>query len=80
MAVIYVRAFDTVNGSEVPGSGLRTGSAQAAVDHAIRLKESYAEPAFITKILFSGSFVEPAFAELSQLVQQHGLSIDAGDG
>ena len=80
MAVINVRTFDTADGSEVPASGLRTGSPQAAVEHAIFVRSAYLEPAYITKILFVGSFVDPAFAELSQLVQQHGLSLDAGDG
>jgi hypothetical protein len=80
MAVIHVRTYDTANGSEVPASGLRTGSPMAAVDHAIKLKSAYSEPAYIVKILFTGSFVDPAFAELSQLAQQHGLSLDAGDG
>jgi hypothetical protein len=80
MAEIYVRTIDTKNGLEVRGSGLRTGSAQAAADRAIELNVSYPAPGFITKILFTGSFVDPAFADLVQLVQQHGLHLENGDG
>ena len=80
MAVNDVRAFAITNSVEVAGSGLRTGLAQAAVDHALQLRAKYAEPAFATKILFTGSFVDPAFAELSQLTQQHCLNFDSGGG
>jgi hypothetical protein len=79
MAVIHVRTFDTASGAEVPATGLRTGSPEAAAEQAIRLNGSYSAPGYITKILYSGDFTDPAFAELSQLVQQHGLHLDVGD-
>ena len=79
MAVIFVRTVDSSNGVEVRGSALRTGSAEAAVDQAVKLKSMYSEPAYTTRILYSGDFVDPAFAELSQLVQQHGLQIEISD-
>jgi hypothetical protein len=79
MAVIRVRTFDTASGAEVPASGLRTGSPEAAADQAIRLNNSYSAPAYITKIYYSGDFTDPAFAELTQLVQQHGLHLETGD-
>jgi hypothetical protein len=78
MAVIYVRTFETAGGTEVPASGLRTGSAEAAADQAIRLNQSYSPPAYVTKIFYSGDFTDPAFAELTQLVQQHGLNLEIG--
>ena len=77
MASIYVRTFDD-GGSEVTGSGLRTGSAAEAVAHALKLKSRYPEPTYTTKILYSGSFVDPAFADLTQLAQQHDLTLDPG--
>ena len=80
MAEIYVRTFETATGAEVRGSGLRTGSAQLAVDRAIELNKSFPGPAHITRILFSGSFVDPAFADLTQLVQQHGLHLENAEG
>ena len=80
MAVIYVRTFDIASGAEVPGSGLRTGSPQAAIDQALELKRSYPEPGYLIKILYTGSFVDDAFSELAQLAQQHGLAFENGDG
>jgi hypothetical protein len=75
MAVIYVRSVDPVSGADVPGSGLRTGSARSAVDHAMELNKSGSAA---TRILYSGSFVDEAFAELAQLAQEHGLEVDHG--
>jgi hypothetical protein len=80
MAVIYIRTIDAATGLEVPASGLRTGSPAAAAEHAIRLTGLLSEPEYITKVIFTGSFTDPAFAELTQLVQEHGLHLDAGDG
>ena len=79
MAVIYVRTFETATGAEVPASGLRTGSAEAAARQAMRLNCLYSAPGYVTKIFYSGDFTDPAFAELTQLVQQHGLHLEAGD-
>ena len=79
MAVIYVRSVDTASGTDVPGSGLRTGSPQAAIDHAIRLNSSGETGNRVTRILYSGAFVDDAFAELAQLAQRHGLQVDNGD-
>jgi hypothetical protein len=78
MAVIYVRAFDTASGADVPGTGLRTGSPQSAIEHANRLSGSCSTPGHVTRILYSGSFVDDAFAELMQLAQQHGLDVENG--
>jgi hypothetical protein len=80
MAVIYVRSIDQASGAEVPGSGIRTGSPRAAVDHAIALNKSDAGPGRVTRILYSGSFVDDAFTELAQLAQMHGLEVDNGEG
>jgi hypothetical protein len=80
MAVIYVRSFDTANGADVPGSGLRTGSPRAAVDHAIELNRSTSTAGKVTRISYTGSFVDEAYAELAQLVQMHGMELDQGDG
>jgi|HubBroStandDraft_6_1064221.scaffolds.fasta_scaffold5206470_1 hypothetical protein len=80
MAEIYVRTYETESGLEVRGSGLRTGSAQIAADRAIEMIGLYPPPNHITKIRFSGSFVDPAFADLTQLVQQHGLHLENSDG
>jgi hypothetical protein len=79
MAVIQVRTHDTNSGVLVPGTGLRTGSPQAAVDHALNMNTLYLAPGYVTKIVYSGEFVDPAFAELTQLVQRHGLDLEAGD-
>jgi hypothetical protein len=79
MAVIQVRTHDTNSGAQVPGTGLRTGSPQAAVDHALNMHTLYLAPGYFTKIIYSGEFVDPAFAELTQLVQQHGLDLETGD-
>ena len=78
MAVIYVRSVDTATGADVPGSGLRTGSPRAAVDHAIKLNASRSAAGQVTRIMYSGAFVDDAFAELAQLAQQHGLEVDNG--
>ena len=78
MAVISVRTFETESGKEVPATGLRTGSAEAAAEQAILLNTLYAAPGYITKIFYSGDFVDPAFAELTQLVQRHGLNLEIG--
>ena len=60
------------------GSRFRAGSAQAAVDHALQLNTQYPAPRFAVKILYSGDFVDPAFAELTQLAQQRGLDFEVG--
>jgi len=78
MALIQVGMFDSETGSEVTGSRLHTGSAQAAVDHACQLAAKYLPPCFTPRILYLGEFVDPAFAELSQLAQQHGMEVDIG--
>ena len=80
MAEIYVRTYDTATGAAVRGSVLRTSSPQLAVDRAITLNASHPGPGFITKILYSGSFVDPAFTDLLQLVQQHGLCLENAEG
>jgi hypothetical protein len=78
MAVIQVGTIDSETGSEVPGSRLRTGSAQAAVDHACQLNAKHMPPRYMARILYWGEFVDPTFAELSQLAQQHGMEVGIG--
>jgi hypothetical protein len=78
MAVIQVHSIEDETGAEVRGSRFRAGSAQAAVDHALQLNTQYPAPRFATKILYSGDFVDPAFAELTQLAQQRGLDFEVG--
>lgn len=78
MAVIQVGTIDRATGAEVAGSRLRTGSARAAVDHARSLNERYSPPQYTTKIRYWGEFVDPAFAELSQLAQEHELQMEIG--
>jgi hypothetical protein len=78
MAVIQVGTIDSETGAEVAGSRLRTGSAQAAVDHARQLNARHMSPRYAARILYLGDFVDPAFAELSQLAQQHGLEVEFG--
>jgi hypothetical protein len=78
MALIQVGTIDSATGAEVTGSRLRTGSAQAAVDHACRLNTTYLPPRYAVRILYWGEFVDPAFAELSQLAQQQELPVEIG--
>ena len=78
MAVIQVGTIDSETGTEVTGSRLRTGSAQAAVDHACRLNSRYLPPRYTARILYWGEFVDPTFAELSQLAQQQDLQVEIG--
>jgi hypothetical protein len=78
MAVIQVGTIDSETGAEVTGSRLRTGSAQAAVEHACHLNAKYMPPRYTARILYWGEFVDPAFAELSQLAQQHDLQLEIG--
>jgi hypothetical protein len=78
MAVIHVYAIDTDTGADVRGSRLRTGSAPAAIEHAQRLNSQYSAPRHSTRILYSGDFVDPAFAELTQLAQEQGLDFEVG--
>jgi hypothetical protein len=78
MAVIHVQSIETQTGIAVRGSQLRTGSVQAAIDHAIQLSTRYLAPRHAIKILYAGDFVDPAFAELTQLAQHHGLDFDVG--
>lgn len=78
MAIIYVRTFDTASGTDVPGTGLRTGSPRAAIEHADKLNGSRSTPGHIARILYTGSFVDDAFTELLQLAQQHGLQVESG--
>jgi hypothetical protein len=78
MAVIDVRTYYAPTGTVVPGAGFRTGSPQEAVYHAIELNGSYPAPGYVTRIRFGGEFVEPAFAELAELVQEHGLDLETG--
>jgi len=78
MAVIHVYSVETATGSELRGSGLRTGSASAAVDHALRSNIQYPPPLHATKIFYAGDFVDPAFAELTELAQRHRLEFDIG--
>jgi hypothetical protein len=78
MAVIQVVTIDSETGTEVAGSRLRTGSAQAAVDHACQLNTRYLPPRYTVKILYWGEFVDPTFAELSQLAQQRDLEVEIG--
>jgi hypothetical protein len=80
MAVIFVRTRSAGGGSELPGTALRTGSAQAAVDHALKMKATFPPPDHVTTIHYNGSFVDDAFAELAQLSQVHGLQFESGDG
>jgi hypothetical protein len=79
MAVILVQSIEGDLGAEVRGSRLRTGSAQAAVNHALQLNARYSSPKYTTQILYSGDFVDPAFAELTQLAQQLGLEFDLSE-
>jgi hypothetical protein len=78
MAVIHVGTIDSETGTEVTGTRLRTGSAQAAVDHACRLNTAWLPPRYATRILYWGEFVDPTFAELSQLAQQQDLQVEIG--
>jgi hypothetical protein len=78
MAIIYVRTFDTVGGADVPGTGLRTGSPRTAIEHANTLNSAGSPPGHVTRILYTGSFVDDAFTELLQLAQEHGLQVDSG--
>ena len=78
MAVIQVATIDSETGSEVTGSRLRTGSAQAAVEHACRLNTTFLPPRYAARILYWGDFVDPTFAELSQLAQQQDLPVEIG--
>jgi hypothetical protein len=78
MAVIHVQSIETQTGIPVRGSQLRTGSAQAAIDHAVQLSARYSPPLHAIKILYAGDFVDPSFAELTQLAQHHGLEFDVG--
>jgi hypothetical protein len=78
MAVIQVATIDSETGAEVPRSRLRTGSAQAAVDHACQLNATHLPPRYAARILYWGEFVDPAFAELSQLAQQRGIEVEIG--
>jgi hypothetical protein len=78
MAVIDVRTCYAPTGTVVPGTGSRTGSPQEAVYHAIGLNGSYPAPGYVTRILFGGEFAQPAFAELAELVQEHGLDLETG--
>jgi hypothetical protein len=79
MAVIYVRSVDVATGVEVPGSGLRTGSPQSAVDHALMLNGRSSATGEITRISYFGSFVDDAFTELAQLAQRHELPFNSGE-
>jgi hypothetical protein len=79
MAVMYLRTFEAASGAEVPASRLRTGSAEAAAEEAIRVNQSYPSPEYITKVFYSGDFTDPAFAEITQLVQQHALLLEMDD-
>jgi hypothetical protein len=76
MAVILVHSVETRTGAEVRGSRLRDGSPHAAVNHALELSARYSPPDYETKIRYVGDFVDPAFAELTQLAQQHGLDFE----
>jgi hypothetical protein len=78
MAVIQVATIDRETGADVTGTRLRTGSAQAAVDHACQLNARFTPPRYTARILYWGEFVDPSFAELSQLAQQHGLEVEIG--
>jgi hypothetical protein len=78
MAVIQVGTTDNETGTEVTGSRLRTGSAQAAIDHACRLNTRYLPPRYTARLFYWGEFVDPTFAELSQLAQQHELEVEIG--
>ena len=78
MAIIQVGTTDNETGKEVTGSRLRTGSAQAAVDHACSLNARYLPPRYTARLLYWGEFVDPAFAELSQLAQLQGLEVEIG--
>jgi hypothetical protein len=78
MALIQVGALDCETGVEVTGSRLRTGTPQAAVDHACQLKNQHLPPRYAIRIIYMGEFVDPALAELSQLAQQHGLEVELG--
>ena len=78
MAVIQVNSIETETGEEVRGSRFRAGSAQAAVDHALQLNTRYPSPQYALRIFYAGDFVDPAFAELTQLAQMHGLDFDIG--
>jgi len=76
MAEIHVRTYYATTGAEVRESGLCTSSPRLAVNRTIELNNSFFGPDFITKILYSGSFVDPAFTDLTQLVQHYGLCLE----
>jgi hypothetical protein len=76
MAVINVYSIETETGAEVRGTRLRAGLAQAALGHALQLNTQYAPPRYALRIFYSGDFVDPAFAELTQLAQTHGLDFE----
>ena len=76
MAVIHVYTIDSSTDTEVRGSRLRVGVAQAALDHALHLNAQYPPPGYTLRILYAGDFVDPAFAELTQLAQTHGLDFE----
>ena len=73
MAVIQVDSVEADTGAQVRGTRLRAGSAHVAVDHALQLNTQYRSPRYILRIFYSGDFVDPAFAELTELAQRHGL-------
>ena len=77
MSEIYVRTFDASSGTGVPSTDLRTESPRAAVGQARHLNRMYREPAYITRIHFSGNSADPAFLELSHLAHEHGLRVHA---
>jgi len=60
VALIQVGTVDCETGAEVTGSLLRTGSPQAAVDHAWQLKAQYTWPRYTARIVYVGEFVDPA--------------------
>jgi hypothetical protein len=80
VAVIHVRTYYSPTGTVIPGTGFRTGSPPEADVHAIGLNGSYPAPGYVTRILLGGGFVEPAFAELAELVQEHGMDLETGAG
>jgi hypothetical protein len=80
MAVIHVYSIDTSTDTEVRGSRLRAGVAQVALDHALQLYARYPPPGYTLRIFYAGDFVDPAFAELTQLAQTHGLDFEIDGG
>lgn len=76
MAEIHVRTYYATTGAEVRESGLRTSSPRLAVNRTIELNNTFFGPDYITKISYSGSFVDPAFADLMRLVQHYGLCLE----